>query len=227
VFKSFISGARKKYYHPVSFLAIAIVLYILSANLIPFDPMDLNPDIQQTSYAIGFKGAGGSEELLKEKLKDEKLQKKFEASKKESLEVQKKINDFIKNNGSLIAYINIPFYALIAFLVFWTKKKFNFAEMVTVVMYQNAFTTFIAFFIIPIFYLLDLGPYVLITVTTIIIYLYSNYSFQKLFKLNALQLIFANLRFILVTLLIAILSFIIIVLIMFIIMVLDKNLLGL
>jgi hypothetical protein len=200
VFKSFIEGGRKKYYHPVSLLAIAILLSALSATLLPFDEIiNSAHGVGEKGYELGYKGAGGSEESFQEALKDEENRQKFEESRKKMDQFQKKYNDFILNNSGLIQYIMIPFYALIAYLVFLNKKLYNFAEMVTVVLYQNAFTTFISFFSILIFYLLDWNMLIVTSLSFISIFLYSNYSFQRLFKLSAVQLIFANLRFFLIS----------------------------
>lgn len=198
VFKSFISGARKKYYHPISFLAIAIVLNTLAFNFISFDPMTLDQDFQEKSFELGYKSAGATDEDIQEKLKDEKTREKIEASRKKSLETSKKVADFIRNNPSLISYLSIPIYALVAFLVFWRKRVYNFAEMTTVVIYQNSLTTFLGILLVPLifFSILNAGQIVLVSYS--IIFLYSNYSFQRLFKLNALQLIFANVRFFLI-----------------------------
>jgi len=200
VFKSFIEGARKKYYHPISLLAIAIVLNSIMINLYPFEEMEMDEGFRKKSYEIGFKSAGGTEEEFKEKLKDEKVRKKIEDADKRSAKTQKEINDFVKGNTTLLSYLNIPVYALIAFLVFWKRKEYNFAEIITVVLYQNSLTTFLSVLVIPILYFADSGSGTLYLVSILAVFLYSNYSFQRLFKLNLKQIIFANIRFLFISL---------------------------
>ncbi len=218
VFKSFIDGGRKKYYHPVSLLAIAILLSALSAQLLPFDELiDSGQGVGEMGYELGYKSTGGTEESFQEALKDKENKQKIEESRKKMEQFQKEYNDFILNNSGLIQYMMIPFYALIAYLVFWKKRLYNFAEMVTVVLYQNAFTTFISFISILIFYLLDLNLLMVTSSSFIIIFLYSNYSFQRLFKLSAVQLIFANLRFFLISIPIIIFLLVIITIAVFLI----------
>ena len=200
VFTSFIGGGRKKYYHPVSLLAIAILLSALSTQLLPFDELiNSGQGVGEIGYELGYKGAGGTEESFQEALKDEENKQKFEQDRKKMEQFQKEYNDFTLNNSGLIQYMMIPFYALIAYLVFWKKRLYNFAEMVTVVLYQNAFTTFIGFFLIIFFYFLDVNVLVVSSLSFVTIFIYSNYSFQRLFKLNAVQLILANLRFLLIS----------------------------
>jgi hypothetical protein len=200
VFKAYISGARRKYYNPVSFIAIAIVLSTLTSSFLleKFEKSD-NSELQENLFELGLKGAGGSEEELQKKMEDPEFQKKIEKSKQESLEFNKKYNDFLKNNLGFIAYLNIPIYALIAFLVFMNKKLYNFAEMVSIILYQNAYTTLIGFLLSLLFFSLDLNGFILAALSFLIIFIYSNYSFQRLFKLNAKQLIIANLKFFLVS----------------------------
>ena len=218
VFRSFINGGRKKYYHPVSLLAIAILFSALSTQLLPFDEIiNSGQGVGEMGYELGYKGAGGTEESFQEALKDEENRQKFEESRKKMDQFQKEYNDFILNNSGLVQYMMIPFYALIAYLVFWNKKLYNFAEMVTVVLYQNALTTFISFFSILIFYVLDLNLLIVTSSSFIVIFLYSNYSFQRLFKLNAVQLILANLRFFLISIPIIIFLLIIITIAVFLI----------
>jgi hypothetical protein len=198
VFTAFVSGGRKRYFHPVSFLAIAIVLNALVSNYYVLDNVSFDSDIQSKSFELGYKSAGGSDEALEERLNDEEVQKKLEQTKQANLEAQQKIQEFIKNNSNLVAYISIPFYAVIAFLVFWRRKVYNFAEMVTIVVYQNGFTTFVSFALILLLSLVNVDADQLVLLTTLIVFLYSNYSFQRLFKLNAKELVLANLRFLLI-----------------------------
>jgi predicted RNA-binding Zn-ribbon protein involved in translation (DUF1610 family) len=200
VFTAYISGARKKYYNPVSLVAIAIVLGTLMSSLM-YEELEKedNSDLQENAYSIGFKSAGGSEEELQEQMKDPEFQKKMEKSKQESLETQKKVNTFVKNNLGLIAYLNIPIYALIAFLVFINKKLYNFAEMVSIVLYQNAYTTLIGFLLSLLFYILGFNVFILSAVSFLTVFIYSNYSFQRLFNFSAKQLIIVNLKFFLVS----------------------------
>ena len=196
VFKAYIAGARKRYYNPVSLIAIAIVLSTISSNLL-FEKTDAyyNQEFQENAFELGYKGAGGSEEELQEKLKDKEFKEELETRKQKSIETQNKINNFVRNNLGLLAYLNIPVYALIAYLVFMNKKMYNFAEMVSIILYQNAYTTLIGFLLSLLFLSLGLDVFIISGFTFLIIYIYSNYSFQRLFKLSAKQLILANLKF--------------------------------
>lgn len=200
VFIAYISGARRRYYNPVSLIAIAILLNTLTSSfLIEKTGAFYDQEFQENAFELGYKGAGGSEEEFQEKLKDKEYQEKLERSKQESIETQNKINNFVQNNLGLVAYLNIPVYALIAYIVFMNKKLYNFAEMVSIVLYQNAYTTLVGFLLSFIFFILDINIFILTGLSFLIIFLYSNYSFQKLFKLNAKQLIVANLKFFLVS----------------------------
>jgi hypothetical protein len=71
VFKAYIAGARKRYYNPVSLIAIAIVLSTLSSSLL-YDKLlsSDNSESQVNAFEIGLKGASGGEEEFQEKLKD-------------------------------------------------------------------------------------------------------------------------------------------------------------
>ena len=222
VFTAFISGARRKYYNPISLLAVAIVLYVLVYNLLPIENFKFDTNFQEKAFVIGYTGAGGSDEELQEKLKDEDLQKEFEKSKQMNQEFQDTTYKFWEDNTGLVTYLNIPVYALLAFLVFWKRKRFNYAETITIVLYQNAFTTLLSFIIIPIFYLCGLGLYAFIFIGSLVIYLYSNYSFQRLYQLNIKQLIFANLRFFIITIGLIILFTLLMIIIMIPIILLGK-----
>ena len=219
VFKAYIAGARKRYYNPVSLIAIAIVLSTISSNLL-FEKTDAyyNQEFQENAFELGYKGAGGSEEELQEKLKDKEFKEELETRKQKSIETQNKINNFVRNNLGLLAYLNIPVYALIAYLVFMNKKMYNFAEMVSIILYQNAYTTLIGFLLSLLFLSLGLDIFILSGFTFLIIYIYSNYSFQRLFKLSAKQLIVANLKFFLISFIL----FLLIIILVFATMVLVK-----
>jgi len=67
--------------------------------------------------------------------------------------------------------------------------------MISVVLYQNAFTTIISFFLIPLIYFTNLGVGEIVLFSTLVVFLYSNYSFQRLFQLSFKQLLLANVRF--------------------------------
>ena len=212
VFKAYIAGARKRYYNPVSLIAIAIVLSTISSNLL-FEKTDAyyNQEFQENAFELGYKGAGGSEEELQEKLKDKEFKEELETRKQKSIETQNKINNFVRNNLGLLAYLNIPVYALIAYLVFMNKKMYNFAEMVSIILYQNAYTTLIGFLLSLLFLSLGLDVFIISGFTFLIIYIYSNYSFQRLFKLSAKQLIVANLKFYLIGFILFLLIIIIVI----------------
>jgi hypothetical protein len=158
-----------------------------------------NSESQVNAFEIGLKGASGGEEEFQEKLKDKDYREKIEKAKQDSVEFQNKYNNFLKNNLGFFAYLNIPFYALVAFLVFLNKKIYNFAETVSIVLYQNAYTTLIGFLLNILFYFLGVNILISSAITFLIIYVYSNYSFQRLFKLTTRELIIANLKFFVIT----------------------------
>lgn len=106
---------------------------------------------------------------------------------------------FIREYQSLLMMLNVPIYAFISYLVFYTLKRFNYTEHLVIFMYALSQLSIIG---------------VLITVTSAISglsiahasiilmpvqFIYSLYCLQKLYKLSAKGLILRTLFFFLIT----------------------------
>lgn len=109
---------------------------------------------------------------------------------------------FIREYQSLLMMVNVPAYAFISYLVFYTLKKYNYTEHLVIFMYALSQLTIIG---------------VLITVTSAISglsiahaslilmpvqFIYSLFCLQKLYKLSIKGMILRTLLFFLITLII-------------------------
>lgn len=108
VIGSYINGTRKKYVNVISYFAIAITLSGLQIYIIQKFQVDLT--MYDTTTEVG-------------KIQQEAFSKIFKAA-----------NDY----QSLIMMSYIPLYALIAKIVFFNIKKFNYTELLVVFLYAQA-----------------------------------------------------------------------------------------
>ncbi len=111
--------------------------------------------------------------------------------------------DWIYDYYSLLVLINLPVYALMAYLVFYTLKKYNFTEHFVSMTYMSAQFSITTSLIITPLCMLGLNFYILGTIANLFFVVYTAYSYKRLLRLSREGIILRTFLFfgILVTLL--------------------------
>lgn len=172
VLSAYINGARKKYFHPFSFL---IVFTTIAIFFYKFYPISFYQDIAQ-----GF---------------DDGMQQNSVASENKSQLNMKGIYQMMFDYYNFFMVLMIPYISLMSYWVF-KKRKNNWAEHMV---FQSYLQTIIGYFsiVLQIFLLqmFDLGISNYFIVYFIFVIIYSSYVFKKLYHLNVKELIITNLKF--------------------------------
>ena len=169
VLNAYISGARKKYFKPFSFLIVLATIALIHNKFFPM-----------TGFA-DF--TGGFEKGISE------------ASGKEFQNHLGFINDFVLNYYNLLIVFSIPLISAISYLIFYRHKN-NFAEHIIIQSYTQSIIGYFSI-VLQIILLnilgLDENIYIILYVTLAL--LYSNYAFIKLYKLSIKSVIISNVLF--------------------------------
>lgn len=105
-----------------------------------------------------------------------------------SKEYNEKIMALTLEYQSFFNIISIPIYALISWIVFLNKKKFNYLEHNIIYIYSSAQLSIINFFILGTLYLTSVNNYTNASfVLTIFFFLYNSYILIRLFNLSLIQ----------------------------------------
>ncbi|MBL4905246.1 MAG: DUF3667 domain-containing protein [Flavobacteriaceae bacterium] len=196
VFNEYIGGTRKKHANPFSLFAImvAISLFVFS---------QYSEELIQLSTATNFQQTEIIEPISTDNLKETKDQEIFgyksqNAFNEALMKVQMKYYN-------LISFLFLPLYTLIAFLVF--RKPFNFGEHLIINTYIQSVTTF--FSVLLFVFSLLTGINIFGTGILIVPFIYYSYAYQRLYNLSFGQLLLKILKFIGVTIIVAIIPIII------------------
>tara|TARA_R110002073_G_scaffold145532_3_gene297679 strand:+ start:7804 stop:8736 length:933 start_codon:yes stop_codon:yes gene_type:complete len=200
VIDGYINGVRKKYVEPFAYLLISITLAGISFYFLKDATIQALDTIQSTPNS--------------------------EANPFGSKEASEKFLTLIFDYQSFIIILTIPIYALIAWIVFLNRKKYNFYEHVILFIYVSAQGSILNFLITtPVFIVnIEAGNIAAISVG-IITYAYIAYILIRLFKLTFGQFIIKSLFFLTVSSFLFMLLMMLVVIVTFIYLgpgILDK-----
>ncbi len=183
VFKEYINGARKKYANPFTFFAIslAISLFIFSQYSEQLIQMSTNLSLQETEM---------TESAISSDINDIKSKEVFGYKNQE--EFTKATMKFQMKYYNLFAFLSLPLYSLILFLVF--RKPYNYGEHLVINTYIQSVTTFFGVLLF-IFSLLS-GINIFGAGITILGFIYLSYAYKRLYNLTFIQLFVKILKFI-------------------------------
>ncbi|MFD2562062.1 DUF3667 domain-containing protein [Aquimarina rubra] len=215
VAKDYIDGVRKKFMPPFTFLLIGLTIATLVFNSFSDKYTEFSSGMfGESFYRIQFDSAKEKNDSLKN-LESENEQKAFEDFMQEQIEGQKKTQGMLLKYFNLSAFLLMPVYTFIAFLVFG-RKKYNFAEHLVINCYVQGLSmmTITFLFIIA----LMIHPYIFTSNVLIAIFYYS-FTYKRLCNLSLGRTLWKFIKF----LLILIITFIIFILSIVIIgIILDK-----
>ena len=166
VIESYINGTRKKYIDVISYFAIAITL---------------------TGVYVYFLTNFFTDSLSSHILSD--------YSTTASQEAQTEQFNFMTKYSSLMMMSYIPLYALMAKIVFFNKKKFNFTELIVVFLYVQAQISIVTSVLTIALLAIGLDFMILSLVLTILMILYSAYCLKRLYKLSIEGIILRTMGF--------------------------------
>ena len=192
VFNSYLGGARKKFANPFGLLAIGAFISVIVFSVF----MD--------SYLEGARSANESFGSNMEKIFGANLDTA------DTTGVQQKNNPIVQKFGSqeqfqdwvnkgvakymnVFAFLMLPFYSLLSFLVYKRKGHF-YGEHMAMNAYIQGFIAFISVVFFLVFLNIDTSPYLFQMGLTILIYLY---VFKRLYKQTFSQVIISFFRFLL------------------------------
>ncbi|RKE90783.1 DUF3667 domain-containing protein [Ichthyenterobacterium magnum] len=167
VIGGYINGTRKKYVNVISYFALAITLSGLQIYIIQKFQTDFT--FYDTSTEIGRK----------------------------QQEVFSKIFNFSTDYQSLVMMSYIPFYALLAKIVFYDNKKFNYTELIVVFLYAQAQVSICIALITAILIPLNIVSFTTISLFIFpLMFLYFTYCLKRVYGLNKLNMLVKTLIFI-------------------------------
>ena len=185
IFKEYIDGTRKKYMNPFAFFAVAAALTLLVFNQFADEYVALSNELNEGQIELMDKAMHDDiEEMQKEKhikageaIPDgAELAEEF---KQEQLERNAEIQKSILKYFNLFAFVLLPIYAFMAFLVF--GKPYNYGEHLVI----NAYTQGITFLITALFFLASLiiSPKFYYFSMLVMVVFYT-YVYSKLYRLT-------------------------------------------
>ena len=170
VFEAYISGARKKYFNPFSFLIIYGTIALVFYKFFPvtdlgemFAGMESEMKANNTDNTPGLTMDGVLKPMF--------------------------------NNYNLVIILSVPFMALMSYFAF-KKKGHNFSEHMVFQSYLQSMIGYLSLVLHVIVILLLKFDYSLYTsIYFIVMYIYANYVFYKYYKLKTKELLVANVKF--------------------------------
>ena len=159
VISGYITGVRKKYMNPYGFVAIALTI----SGIFFFSLFKFFPDaLEQTFY----------------------LQGESEPQVRAAKEIQQTAFEY----HSLLFFAMVPVFALLSWIVFFNKRKYNFAEHLILNLYAYAEISILTFIL---FFATIWNPVLFKYVTTVSLgfqFVYYAYALKRIFQLSMLQL---------------------------------------
>lgn len=198
VAQAYIKGIRKKYISPITFLVIGLTFGTLVFNAFADKYVEYNTLI--TDVMENYQ-QGNDDEQNKGKTSgypdSKQLEGKDKSSKNERVYQAKKQAKTTLKYFNLLAFLTMPVYTLMAFLVFgW--KRYNYSEHLVVNAYLQGFSMIstTVFFVLGIF----ISPWLYIASILVTIFYYL-FTYKKLFEISWLKIIWKLFKFILIVLL--------------------------
>lgn len=173
VIDGYISGIRKRYFNPFSYLLISITLAGISFYFMKDLAIQSLEAAPSTSTSTNpFQSKGMAEGLI----------------------------TFIFDFQALLTAISIPLYGFVSWIVFLNKKKYNFLEHLIIYIYATAQISILNFIITtPLFFIqLDLANTLTFIMSVAVPIVYNTYVLIKLFNLTVIQTVLKLLYFILI-----------------------------
>lgn len=179
VFKEYINGTRKKYVAPFVFLAIGTALAMLIFNSFSNNYIKISESINETQF-----------EIIEEQWGEVKKTDEFNQQKTEQLKKSENIQKSILKYFNIFTFLLIPFYTLIAYLVF--RKPYNYGEHLIITCYSQGFL----FLVSILFFALSLvlNP-IIYSFSILIAIVYYLYAYGRLYQLSAKKLVVKFLKF--------------------------------
>ncbi|MEO1033376.1 MAG: DUF3667 domain-containing protein [Bacteroidota bacterium] len=166
VIVGYINGVRKRYVNVFSYFALAITISGLQILIIQKFQSDFT--FYDTSTEIGVQQQA----------------------------IFDKVNKFTTEYQSLVMMLYIPFYALIAKIVFLRTKAFNYTELLVVFMYTQAQISICVAFFTAIIIPLNLMSFATYGMSIIPLqFIYFVYTLKRIYKLNKLQMFLRTMIF--------------------------------
>jgi hypothetical protein len=130
-------------------------------------------------------------------------------------EFQQKNMQFIQEYQSLIMMLYVPIYAIIAKVVFFDKKQFNYTELLVVFMYIQAQISVVSSAIVITLGIVGLSSSIVGMAMLPLMVLYSAYCLKRIYKLNFLDIFVKLLLFLAVLFVLFVITTLIMIGVMF------------
>ena len=189
LFSDYISGVRKRYVNPFTFFAIGATTILLIFN--QFTESYLS--ITNSNITEQFEEVSTINPTISN-VEKPTLSKKAQARvdlKNTQVELNSQVQRFMLKYFNFISFLMLPFYALIAWLVY--GKPYNFGEHLIINAYIQGFTFFINAIIFLISMVINPQLYLFGSLTTIIFY---TYAYSRFYKLSIGKTLLRLLKFI-------------------------------
>lgn len=195
VIKSYLGGTRKKYMAPFALLAINTAIAMLIFNQFSESYLEITDSFNATQY-----------ELIEDQADPNHDNAEFQKQKQSQFENARKIQEGLLKYFNIFTFLLIPFYALIAFLVF--RKPYNYGEHLVIVAYIQGLLFIVSILLFLLSVWVDPLFYSISFFFAIFFYLY---TYGRLYKHSFLKLVVLFFKFIGVMVLLAIVFTIIMV----------------
>lgn len=195
VLGSYINGTRKKFMAPFALLAINTALSMLIFSHYSEEFLSMMDSMNQAQF-----------EAMAVDSDDPTVSAEFHKRQMEQQEYMKAYQNMLVKNLNIFTFLFIPFFALIAFLVF--RKPYNYGEHLVIVTYIQGTISLISLIFFFLSIAINPALYSISLLTSIIFYLY---AYGRLNKYSFKQIILKFLKFIGVLLLLTVILTIIMV----------------
>ena len=168
VIVGYIGGTRKKYVDVISYFALALTLSGL--QILFLSKLDMDMSLYDTSKDLGRQQQAMFDNFYK----------------------------FTTEYQSLVMMLYIPFYALLAKLLFRRYKKFNYTELLVVFLYAQAHFSIASVLIVPFIGIFEIMSFASLGMMLLFVQIiYFIYVLKRVFGLTGRQIFFRTLVFIL------------------------------
>ena len=185
VLREYIDGTRKKYTNPFTFFAIITAFSIFVYSQFPKEIIQLSSDI--SAHRVEE-----MDDISTSSVNVQDAQKGRYLGYNSPDELTKGMMEFEMKYYNLFAFLLLPLYTLIAFLVF--RKPYNYGEHLVINTYIQSMTSL--FGVILFGFSLWIGINIFGNGVFIVLFLYYSYVYKKLYHLTFGQLLIKTLKLI-------------------------------
>lgn len=190
---NYLSGVRKRYMNPFSFMAVAAGLSLLVFNYFADDFIAINESINASQIEDLKEKANLDISKMKD-LSDKEI-RKLQVEQK-SAQMQLKFNssmmEFMLRYMNLLSFVFLVLFAVLSKWTFW--KPYNFGEHLVINAFLYGFTMYLS--LILFFFAIVIHPSIYFF-STILYFIYYMYAFGKFFDLSPGKIILMFLKFLL------------------------------